>query len=348
MIREMVQAGRQCALLWMHALSTAAGSIATLALGSSCTDRRSCSDHGHCIDLACVCDEGWSGTTCADAVPTPPPTPPAAGRAAARENLEYLLLVFVPILGRFLESWVRELVKASCCKQIFGGNVFKQAMLGSVKDGNADEQLCLYGIPDCKWSWDEALAALSWSPCMGRGVGALRLVFWHWLQPIMYVWSLCAYWDVINSTQQKLGLVVGAREAVYLLLTLVALWKKPIFLLVNLSSPKKKNKSRLLYVFMPEKYVAKCALRDYYWLFLFLIIFVLVADLCGIAALVVGVGDVNGTLPLPLAVGYIWITLGILAFVCLTCWCSPRDADTDVPSAGEQLVRREEGLYDDL
>jgi hypothetical protein len=40
-----------------------------------CTNRASCSDHGDCVNGACVCYKGWSGATCATAVPTPPPTP---------------------------------------------------------------------------------------------------------------------------------------------------------------------------------------------------------------------------------------------------------------------------------
>ena len=176
-------------------------------------------------------------------------------------------------------------------------------------------------------SWDAALAALGWSQSMGRAVGALRLVFWHWLQPGMYALSLYAYWDEIDATQQKLGLVVAAREALYPLLTLVALWARPIFLLANLSSPKNRVESFLFYVAMPEKYVLLCAVDsgDFThevvngrgkglpgWLFYFLLIFLPAADLCGTAALIVGA--VKGTLPPALAVGYSVATLGWVAF----------------------------------
>ena len=151
---------------------------------------------------------------------------------------------------------------------------------------------------------------------MGRAVGALRLVFWHWLQPGMYALSLYAYWDEIDATQRVLGLVVGAREALYPLLTLWALWGKPIFLLANLSSPKNRVKSFLLYVAMPEKYVVLCAeggLPE--WLYVPLFDFLPAADLCGTAALIVG--GVKGTLPAALAVGYSVATLGWVAFVAL-------------------------------
>jgi hypothetical protein len=91
---------------------------------------------------------------------------------------------------------------------------------------------------------------------------------------------------------------------------------KPIFLLANLSSPKNRVLSFLLYVAMPEKYVLFCAadgdrgLPD--WLFLPLLIFLPAADLCGTAALIVGA--VKGTLAPALAVGYSVATLGWVAF----------------------------------
>ena len=173
----------------------------------------------------------------------------------------------------------------------------------------------------CSMSWDEALAALGWSPRMGRAVGALRLVFWHWLQPGMYALSLYAYWDEIDATQQKLGLVVGAREALYPLLTLVALLFKPIFLLANLSSPKERVFSFLLYVAMPEKYVMGCALGENddfpNCLALLLFMFMVAADMCGTAALIVGA--VKDTLPAALAVGYSIATVGGVALAVFFC-----------------------------
>ena len=304
------------ALVWLCALGATAAANATLLLDAqggafSCTDRASCSDHGHCIDEACVCDEGWSGATCATAAPTPPPTPPSDGHDKARESLLFLLLVAVPFLGRALESKATKMLQEKCCKRVFGGDVLTEAMMGSAKGGDADE-LNAYDITGtCSMSWDAALAALGWSQSMGRAVGALRLVFWHWLQPGMYALSLYAYWDEIDATQQKLGLVVAAREALYPLLTLVALWARPIFLLANLSSPENRVKSFLWYVAMPEKYVLACALDDG-WLFYFLLIFLPAADLCGTAALIVGA--VKGTLPPALAVGYSVATLGWVSF----------------------------------
>jgi hypothetical protein len=239
------------------------------------------------------------------------------GHDKAKESLLFLLLVAAPFLGRALESQVTMMLRNACCMRVFEGDVLKEAMLGSNQGGETDK-LNAYDIAGkgCSMRWDAALVVLGWSSRMGRSVGALRLVCWHWLQPGMYALSLYAYWDEIDATQQKLGLVVGAREALYPLLTLVALCTKPIFLLANLLSPKNRVESFLFYVAMPEKYVLYCASDDGrglpLCLFIPLLIFLPAADLCSTAALIVGA--VKGTLPPALAVGYSVATLGWVAF----------------------------------
>ena len=163
-------------------------------------------------------------------------------------------------------------------------------------------------------SWDEALKALDYKPCMGRAVGALRLVFWHWMQPVMYAVTFYAYWDTIDSTQKTLGLVVGAREALYLLCTLVALWRKPIFLLVNLDVQKQKLLCYLQFVAVPHCFLLRCAMvgsTAYQKVLPY--VFLVGADLCATAALIVGA--MNGTLSVALAVGYSVATLGWVGMV---------------------------------
>ena len=64
-----------------------APTIAAIAkAGASCTNRASCSNHGDCVNQVCVCDAGWSGTTCADSTPTPAPTPASESLLAIFED----------------------------------------------------------------------------------------------------------------------------------------------------------------------------------------------------------------------------------------------------------------------
>jgi hypothetical protein len=317
---------------WLCALAQAAN--ATLALGAAaCTDRASCDGHGDCTNGACACDAGWSGDTCAVAVPTPPPTPPPDGHDKAREGLHYLLLVLLPFLGRAIESHITNKLKERCCKRVFGSslregeegkgmNPLDKVFLSGATGGKADK-LGLFdmafggpggdGAAD-QLSWDEAVKALGYEPCMGRAVGALRLVFWHWMQPAMYAVTIYAYWDTIDSTQKKLGLVVAAREALYLLCTLVALWRKPIFLLVNLDVQKQQRLSYCQFVAMPHNFLLRCAMVGSTACQRVLpYVFLVAADLCGTAALVVGA--MKGTLSVALAVGYSVATLGWVALV---------------------------------
>jgi hypothetical protein len=288
-----------------------------------CHNRTDCAGHGNCLnDEACLCDADWSGDTCAVPVPTPPPTPPSDGPVAARESMRYLLLVLLPFLGRAFESKITGKLQEWLCTVAFGGNALKEALIGSAKGGDADalNAAAIAGQDNstCKMNWDEALVALGWSRRMGLAVGVLRLVFWHWMQPAMYAASLYAYWNQIDAVQQKLALVVGAREALYPLFTLKALWHKPIFLLANLSSPEKRLHSFLYYVATPEKYATSCALQgsSLEWLEIPLTSTLLPAcDICGTAALIVG--GMKGTLPAALAVGYSITTLGLVAGIAL-------------------------------
>ncbi|KAK3240957.1 hypothetical protein CYMTET_49239 [Cymbomonas tetramitiformis] len=73
-------------------------------------------------------------------------------------------------------------------------------------------------------TFQQAREYLALSPCEGIFVAALRLVFWHWMQPIMYTWILYSYYDLIDDLQLLLALIVLGREVTYMLFTIFDRW----------------------------------------------------------------------------------------------------------------------------
>eukprot|EP01047_Picozoa_sp_COSAG01_P012452 COSAG01_NODE_562_length_15456_cov_24.731458_2_plen_409_part_00 len=152
--------------------------------------------------------------------------------------------------------------------------------------------------------------------------GVIRLVFWHWLQPLVYFIVLRYYWELLNTVQQVFGAIVAARELFYLVCTIVALFANIDYLQVDLIATLEDGcdgvACALMYWLAPEMFVWAaistawcCDGGDK----------TLISSCCGfcmqmlmegsaIAALIVG--HMDGNMPLPLAVGYI---VTALAFV---------------------------------
>lgn len=173
-----------------------------------------------------------------------------------------------------------------------------------------------------------------WNANTLYAVAFLRLLFFHLLQPIAYIFVLWLYSDVISSLQLIFGCGVAVRECIYLLATIIALYVQPSFLLVNISAGWKTKSiplhARLLFILlyctMPDKFVLSIALKilfsdrsDCCVLALFLNLSSLmwflmsVMDLFGIAALLVAV-TVDRVF-IPLVIGYCMTALsGVLIF----------------------------------
>jgi hypothetical protein len=259
---------------------------------------------------------------------TPPPTPPPStpsptpsGHETARTELYLLLLVMIPFVGRAFESLVTNALKSTILDKCFGGNPCARC-LRSGKTGGYADGLNAYDIAsgNCRMSWGDSVEALDFKPSMGLAVGALRLILWHWMQPVLYWVVLYAYWDKLDGLQHGLGLLVGVRELLYAFCTLCALWWQPIFLQANLSAQKERVKSFLFYVVMPDKYVASCcafASGDCKPVFTFIMVLLTAADACATAALIAG--SVRGNLPAALALGYVVATFGWVGIALLLC-----------------------------
>ena len=65
-----------------------------------------------------------------------------------------------------------------------------------------------------------------------------------------------AYWDLLDHGQRVCGQIVAAREGLYALLVLIAVYVNPAVFIVDLKASWTKNKiNTLVYVIAPEKFV---------------------------------------------------------------------------------------------
>ena len=194
--------------------------------------------------------------------------------------------------------------------------------------------------------WASACKVSGRSRCAAALVAAARLVLWHWLQPAAYLFALAVYWGEIDTTSRVLGAIVGFREAIYIVLTIVALFVQPAYLLVSMGATLRTEKSKkgeglqiirglgdrfdaLIIIFAPEKFVM-CSLHPLvgHWFAPVFALTLLVLDFVAVAALVVAILP-EEPFPPPLLIGYALTALGgaMSVFVIVdrrTCQCSRR------------------------
>jgi hypothetical protein len=165
-------------------------------------------------------------------------------------------------------------------------------------------------------SWAEARLALGLTEWQSWSIGLIKLVFWHWSQPVVYAWVFFNYYCKLTSDGQKFtGAVVAAREMVYIVSTLVALWTCPTFLLLDISTvwrDKAKWKRRIAaYILTPHIFVSLCIAQrhpDLRRMFIPLTVFEMLADFASCFALGALLSTDPQTSPLkkrvPLLIGY--------------------------------------------
>ena len=162
------------------------------------------------------------------------------------------------------------------------------------------------------------------SDCGALASGALKLLFWHVLQPALYFWVFSDAFPALEPVQRVLGCLVAVREAVYLLSLVACACVNPAFLLVDVGASVRDDRGLgkrgrytflFAYVIAPEKFVATALFRegglDSNGLMSVAMLVGVLLDLCGVAALGAGVGA--GNLPPALAVGYS-VTLWLVGF----------------------------------
>lgn len=190
----------------------------------------------------------------------------------------------------------------SCCELDTGDEFLQLLVQGSA---NGDSGVDVGAIEGHSLTFDEAAARLKMNRCMARTTSALRLVFFHWSQPIAYCVALWWYYASLPKLQLYLGLIVGVREILYLLLTFACLFRNPAFLLVDSTATYRSSPWNLvLYVVAPEKYVFFCLGASSIIFLALLVLF----DLVGVVALCAAV--LSQVMPIPLMIGYGITTLG--------------------------------------
>jgi hypothetical protein len=155
----------------------------------------------------------------------------------------------------------------------------------------------------------------------------IKLLLWHALQPVLYAYVFYDAFSMLEPVQRWLGGFVLLREVLYMLAVLACTTMNPAFLLVDVAASVRGGSTRVfsggytflaMYVVAPEKYVtlallgegglSKPCLAE-----TVVIIVSPVLDLCGLCALVAGIGA--GGLPLALAASYSVTALGALFMV---------------------------------
>ena len=104
-------------------------------------------------------------------------------------------------------------------------------------------------------------------------VASSKLALWHWSQPCAYLWLLWVYRCYVvglGRVQQHLAAVVAAREALYLLSTLLATWQCPVYLLLDLRTVWNEAEGKLqrslrlaMYILTPHNFVALSLARRF-------------------------------------------------------------------------------------
>lgn len=254
-----------------------------------------------------------------------------------RHDIIVIWSVCLPFLLRFLEGIVRKHVLKLCYDKCCNGiNPFRAALPIYNREGDFyNHGPNLDKIHELKW--DECRLMYGYNFLTGFIVSAMRLIFWHMLQPIMYAFLLYAYSDVINDIQLKLGLIVAIRECIYFISIIIILFTLPSFLLVDIRAEDDWCKFiciLLFYTLTPDKYIIAILIRmlqekvsgktfgfAYYFfekLCLCILLLLSLMDCCGTAAFIIGL--MNKSLPVALGISYIFTTFGGICLLPIICY----------------------------
>jgi len=176
-------------------------------------------------------------------------------------------------------------------------------------------------------SWEKTLAESGRSRCRGVVEAAVRALFWHALQPSVYLAALCAFWGELGPWQRVFGGIVALREVLYLVGTGMVAVVQPSFLLVDIVASWKETSTSsgtgpsgvAMYVLAPEKLLFFAVGDSFpsgslmHNLFGYCMLGTILTDLFAIGALAAALH--SGVTPPALMVGYCMTTLAAVTAI---------------------------------
>ena len=114
-------------------------------------------------------------------------------------------------------------------------------------------------------TWHEARESLGLDVRQAIGVSIAKILLWHGSQPLAFLSVFYAYGCDLEPLQVWFGLVVAAREVLYLATTMAGVVACPVYLLLDVSSVWSESESSVqgcwrlaVYILTPHNYVALC------------------------------------------------------------------------------------------
>eukprot|EP01052_Picozoa_sp_SAG31_P012576 SAG31_NODE_739_length_12444_cov_14.976831_2_plen_932_part_00 len=116
-------------------------------------------------------------------------------------------------------------------------------------------------------TWNEARDSLGMTVQQAVGVSMARLLLWHWSQPMAFLFVFLTYFCELEPIQVSFGMLVAAREMIYLGTTLAGILVCPVYLLLDVTTvwAEIKGESRAkgywrlaVYILTPHNYLALC------------------------------------------------------------------------------------------
>eukprot|EP01049_Picozoa_sp_SAG25_P004280 SAG25_NODE_266_length_10666_cov_14.508943_11_plen_871_part_00 len=170
-------------------------------------------------------------------------TESAEDAEADNRRLELLLSELQSESAEELSELVGRLRRRLALSELRGRSLFRMLLTGhglnpAPRRGAGWLAIADAGSPQA--TWDDARLGLGLTAQQAVGVSITKLVCWHWVQPIAYLWVFSAYYCQLSHTGtislRNVGEIVAARELLYFATTVTAAFACPVYLLADVST----------------------------------------------------------------------------------------------------------------